>query len=411
MKEKLFSNLHYLAFSLFSFFPLIPNKFKGIPVIILFLVSIIIFIKERKYQYPIKKVLLFSSLYLIYIVSLSYTENFNHTDKLLSTRLSLLVVPISIGFILSTKRRTELLPMVILFKLNTVVTTIYSLLIVFYLSQLGVFSGIMTLNDAQAYITNEMWGINQHPIYASIFIGISVILTSIILIKEKKKSVIIVLIISLIVMVGTLLVLSRKSVLITLFFSLLSPFLLQRDKINIKNYYLILVTLFFIIFIASPYVRERFSELFKKSTYTSIKEKNSTSLRYGIYTCVFDKIVESPLFGYGIGDVQIELDNCYKNESVALYKLSYNSHNQYLSYFLSSGVLGFVLLIFVMFKSTSKAIKDKNLFLLSMSVFFAMMMLFENILERQSGVILFSFYINLLTFANFKNVNPVKSEN
>ncbi len=408
MKKIFFSRIEYVGFILFSLFPILPNRLKGIPVIILFLISVVLFIKEREYKYPFKKVLFFSSLYLIYVISLIYTEHIGHVDKLLSTRLSLLVVPISFGFISTIKRRIEFRTITYVFKITILITTVYSSLVLFYLYQLGVFSGIMSLNDALAYITNGMWGINQHPIYASLFIGISIVLTSIILLEEKKRSTYIMMIIPLIIMISALLILSRKSILVALFITGCGLFILNKGKF--RKYFLGIAVVFSLIIIVSPNIRGRFNELFKKSTYISIKEDNSTSIRYGIYTCVFDKIIDAPLLGYGIGDVRYELNECYEKRFDKLNKMNYNSHNQYLSYFLSCGILGFLLLIFIITKSISKAVRDKDLFLLSLSIFFGIIMLFENILERQSGVILFSFYLGLLNFIDFKRVT-INNEN
>lgn len=411
MKEESFYKTEYAALALFSIFPLLPNKLKGIPVIFLFLVSIFLFIKKRKYKYPYKKVLFFSSLYLIYLVSLMYTEHLDHVDKLLSTRLSLLVIPISFGFISTIRRSIELQPMIRLFKIIVVITAVYAFLILFYLYQLGVFTGIMSLDAAQSYVTNRMWGINQHAIYASMFIGIAIILAIVILQKDKERKTITIMTLSLLVLISTLLILSRKGVLIALFFVVVLFFILQRDRIEIKKYLFIMTVTLATLFLTSSYIRGRFSELFKSSTYASIKEDNSTSIRYGIYTCVLEEAKEAPLLmGYGIGDVRYELNECYKRKFNALYKMNYNSHNQYLSYYLSCGIFGLILLILIMTKSIRKGITDKNLFLLLLSLFFGIIMLFENILERQSGVILFSFYLGLLNFIDFKRVT-INNEN
>ena len=411
MKRASFLKIEYVALALFSMFPLLPNRLKGIPVIFLFLVSVYLFVKKRKYKYPYKKVLFFSSLYLIYLVSLLYTEHLGHVDKLLSTRLSLLIIPISFGFLSTISKRIERQPMLLIFKITVVITAIYAFLILFYLFQLGVFTGEMSFDDAQAYITNGMWGINQHAIYASMIIGISIILAIVTLQKEKERKTRITMILSLLMLISTLLVLSRKGVLIALFCVVVLFFISQKNKKEIKKYLFIMTVALATLFLTSSYIRGRFSELFRKSTYVSVKDNNSTSIRYGIYTCVLAEAKKAPLLmGYGIGDVRYELNECYKRKFNALYKMNYNSHNQYLSYYLSCGIFGLILISLLMIKSIQKGMSDKNLFLLLLSIFFGIIMLFENILERQSGVILFSFYLSLLNFIDFKKIT-VSDEN
>jgi O-antigen ligase len=403
MVSKRLQKLLYIAISFFAFFPFLPNRMKGFPVIFLFLMAIIVFIKERKYQYPFKKVIFFSSLYIIYIISLLYTENFDKIDRTLSTRLSLLIVPISFGLIASTVKKIKTKYFLFFIKLSITVVMLYSLAIIFYLYTLGVFSGQMSLNDSMSYLSNRMWGIGQHPIYASLFIGISVIFAGIMFTKEKNKSNTFFFLLALLIQLMTLFILARKGVLIALLLSILSVFFFLIKKTYLQKHFFKIVVLSGLLFFVSTQVKIRFSEVFKKTTYTSVSEGNSTSIRVGIYGCVLEKIKESPIIGHGIGDVKDVLKICYKQRSDILHRNEYNSHNQYLSYFLSSGVFGFLLLIFLIVKTSVDAIKKKNTLLLLITVFFAISMLFENILERQSGVILFSFYICLFSFYNFSN--------
>jgi O-antigen ligase len=156
---------------------------------------------------------------------------------------------------------------------------------------------------------------------------------------------------------------------------------------------------------------KRFKELYKKENYSNVLEFNSTSLRFGIYNCAIQKIKESPIFGYGLGDVQDELTKCYEEKSELLTEIVYNSHNQYLSFFLSSGVFGFLTLLFTMFSILTTAFKRKNIILMSITLFFIIIMMFENILERQSGVIMFSFYICLFSLYRFTDKEQIKITN
>ena len=259
--------------------------------------------------------------------------------------------------------------------------------------------------DAIAYITNEMWLINQHPIYASIFISISILLSVYFWLISKNRTFIFITLPFLLINLFTLILLERKGVLLSFVISFVI-LIIKFLKKNTSKRIVIGVVVSGIIF-ASFFVipSNRFKELFKIDNYIGSLKDNSTSLRFGIYNCAISKISESPLFGFGLGDVQTELDKCYEDKSKLLSEISYNSHNQYLSYFLSSGLFGFFLLFFVLIKTVLNAIKSKDYFLISITVFFTLCMLFENILERQSGVILFSFYICLFSFNNFNKTN------
>jgi O-antigen ligase len=379
---------------------MIPNRVKGLPVILLFIFSLFVFFKKKRIKYPIKKVLWFSSIYIILLMSLTYTDNFVNIDKALSTRLGLLVIPISFGFLSGFKKK---LSIKFLFKFQTlllVITTIFSICILAYLSKLGVFLGGMSLYDAISYVTNEMKPINQHPIYGSIFISLSIIITVYTWFIKKNKTLILFTILPLLIQIFTLLILGRKGVLLALILSLFFMFLFfMRKEVTLILKLTISVSMIILtILIVSS---KRFTELYNKENYSLNIKQNSTSLRYNIYLCVFEKIEESPLIGFGLGDVQVELNKSFKEKSPLLTKSDYNSHNQYLSYFLSSGIFGFLLLITFMGSIFVNAFIKRNIILLTLVVFFSISMLFENILERQSGVILFSFYLCLFSFFNF----------
>jgi O-antigen ligase len=405
MNKNINLNFYEISLFIFGFFPIIPNRLKGFSVFILLLTSIFIYNKQKNRRFPIKKVLQFSSIYLVLIASLVYTSNLSGIDKLLSTRLSLMVVPISFGFFYSTEKEICFTFLSKYTKLLLLITTFYSSWILIFLYQLGVFSEKMSMYDAIAYITNEMWLINQHPIYASIFISISILLSIYLWLLSKNKTFIFITLPFVLINLFTLVLLERKGVLLSFVVSCLILILkfLENNTSKKITIGVIVSGIIFASFFLIP--SNRFKELYKLDNYTGVLKDNSTSLRFGIYNCSVSKIFESPLLGFGLGDVQTELDKCYEGKSKLLLERSYNSHNQYLSYFLSSGLLGFFLLCFFLIKTILNAKKSKDYFLISITVFFTLCMLFENILERQSGVILFSFYICLFSFNNFNKID------
>lgn len=408
MKNKIYKNLHFYSILFFAIFPFIPNRLKGLPVILLFLVSSFLYVKEKKRSYPFKKVFRFSTLYLVLLLSLINTTNFSGIDKTLSTGLSLLIIPISIGLLYSIKESFSYVLLLNYTKINLIVTSFYSLSILFYFNKLGVFSNEISLYDALAYITNEMWLINQHPIYASIFIALPILLTIYFWLLLKRRSFITFTLPLVVINLLTLLVLERKGVIVSFLLSLLVLFFCFLKQKKSKRIVIGFVLAFFVTSFVLSTTSNRFKELYNIKNYTGELKFNSTSLRFGIYNCVISKIKESPLFGFGLGDVQEELEKCYLSKSKLLLELKHNSHNQYLSYFLSSGISGFLLLFVVMIKTLIDGIQNKNIVLLIITVFFAVCMMFENILERQSGVILFSFYICILSFYNFKHIKFFK---
>ncbi len=388
----------YGVISMFCFMSLIPNFLKGVPVVFLFFVSIYIYVKTKeKNNFPKKDIFILSLPYTILLPSLIYTENLYRIDMTLSARLSLLLLPISMGLLYSSKIKIHKERIPFLFVLGG---AIYAIFILFYFLQLGFFTNKIHLNSAVDYLNTEMPLIKQHPIYASIFLGISLLFFLFELLNvqiEKKKK--IVLIVFAIPIIVTLLILARKGVLLSLF---IITVLLVLYRINNFKLKLTVVGVLLLISVFSwnvPSIKSRFSELFRKSTYTKTDSNNSTSIRVAIYNCAIQKIKQATIIGYGLGDVKNELKKCYKdNKSFSNLEGFYNSHNQYFSYMLAAGLFGLFGLLFFIFKLLHIGIQIHQTSLIFIVLFFAIVMLFENILERQAGLTIFSFLTSFLYF-------------
>ena len=131
-------------------------------------------------------------------------------------------------------------------------------------------------------------------------------------------------------------------------------------------------------------------------------ELSSTQTRKEIYNCSFILLKSNWIFGYGFGDVNDTLIKCYSHVSNYLVDREFNSHNQYLSILLGCGIFGLSTIFFLLYFNFRVFTLEKQYFFLSVLLFYSIIMFVENILERQSGVILFSFFINLFSFFSYK---------
>lgn len=123
--------------------------------------------------------------------------------------------------------------------------------------------------------------------------------------------------------------------------------------------------------------------------------KNTLEHRILINNIALKEIKKSFLFGVGTGDY---LDLLYFNYKKIYFKQGirerYNNHNQYFSEFLKTGIFGgvlFIVLIFLLLKSAS----NKDVFFLYLIMFFSIACFFESYLERQHGILIFSFILPL----------------
>ena len=401
MVNKIFKreNLVNNAILFFAIFPLIPNNTKGLPVILLFLAVLLSNIKKHINW---KWLLINSSLFLTYLISLSYTENFNIGLKKLETGLSILIIPIIFFGLIAQHSFNKTLKTKFFkfFIFSSFCFSAYSLFFIVTDTTTNYYSDWYT-NKFRVIVT-EMPFIGQHPIYASIFLSISVIFF-VELIKNNSIKTKYVYILFTSVNVLLLLMIMSKGVVLGLLLSVFIGLLKNFRKSKFIIISLICVVISLLVF------NRRVKEIFKAEMYSEINENFSTSIRVGIYKCAIKVIGEEFILGYGIGDSQRALNLCYSNYSNVLLKNRYNSHNQYLDIFIKTGFFGFFIFLYFLYMNFIKACKNENKLMIILLIFYCVLFLTENILVRQSGVILFFFLLSFLSSINKTNSTQIKT--
>ena len=100
-------------------------------------------------------------------------------------------------------------------------------------------------------------------------------------------------------------------------------------------------------------------------------------------------IKTNPILGVGVGDIQIEFDKYFKSELKSLgNQYWHHTHNQYLTYFVISGVIGFLLFIWAVFYPLTLYIKRNSILALA-QIILLISFLSEDTLETQPGVTLY----------------------
>ena len=389
-----------ITYSLISIglFPLVPDRYKGVLLAVLSLLAFInLFVSKPKHlKYNVFFVN--SSLYLLYLFSLLYTENISYAVKFLSeTRLTAILLPFTF-MLLSTQEDvfTEITKKRLI-KVFTMSTFIFCLLYFLYLPfKPKEFNPAFEFPSVYFFRNGlqQLPYLSISPIYASIYVGISLIFITNRIIPAKPKLIDIVMFA---VFIAWLLLLSSKMAILALivvgFIALLSYF-----NPNLKQIILIglsgLILLFGLSQIST--LKKRTKEFFKKETYTEYTRHNSTSIRFTILRCGIKSFKENVFLGVGVGDIDEELMRCYDSISYDLVDNKYNTHNQYLSILLGTGIVG--LLIFCLFLyynfsiGINKSVDDNEY--IYILLFYCINMLSENLLERQNGIILFYFFIS-----------------
>lgn len=392
MPKKKLETYYLIAFSLLGIFPIVPLIVKPFLLFPLILVGIYSFSLDDKPKVNWKKVLISSSLYLLFIVSALYTTNFDRAIKLLIRLSPFLVLPI--GF--------AMVPQALYKKLTDVFVWVYIISCGLFCFIILVYIKTLSSTDIYviySYLSTQFWGYGDHPIYSSLYLGIALILM---LFKNKKSVFNIFLFVTI---VFTLLFLSRKGNIIGLVIVGVFMLVSNSKKIFSKTFLGYIFTGLIIVigvsFLFNNFLLIRFQEIFNVNQIVYNTE-TSTGIRSILWRTSLNLSFDSPFFGYGLGNVQDLIDfslieNGYRELTLIL---RYNAHNQYLQIALISGYLGLLFFLSVLMYIFHQIKKYKPALYIFIYIIFCF--IFESLLERQNGIIITALFFNLFLFLPHK---------
>ena len=161
---------------------------------------------------------------------------------------------------------------------------------------------------------------------------------------------------------------------------------------------------------AFPVNKARYEEMldFEKD-YTENKW-GGRSIRFQKWLNTLELISEQPLLGTGTGDLQNELQKVYKRNNFDIaYGYRFNPHNQYLQTWATFGLFGLFFLFGIFIFSLKYAYYSSNKLYILLVFILALSMITESILERQKGLVFFSFFL-LLFGSYYFNDKVIKEE-
>ena len=379
---------------------LVPDKFKGIAVIGLLASTILYFIVEKSdRKFDFRLFLVSVSFFLLLLFSIGYSENVSYALKKLETGLSLLAYPLVFVLLYNCrdkmdKQFLETLKWVFVAALSFFLVATFT----FYFLTEPFYTFKSTIVHYHTLVDLRIIGYEIHSIYLSMYIGVGIIFLIDIMskIKSNKRFYLLILIAFLFVFMA---VLNKRGPVIAMGLVGLVFLIKSKFKANLTLY---LLTLTFAFVLASLFI-PRFNNVNRFKEIIDIEglktnPNSSTALRLSIYNCALKQAIKSPVFGYGWGDAKGVLNECYKEENPSLLLKNYNTHNQFLSMLLSTGIVGLLLFFFYFYYILKYSNKNGNQVLFFLLLYFGFNMLSENILEREDGVIFFSFFVNLFIF-------------
>ena len=368
--------------------------------------------KQLKSSKNNRYLLAFASIYLVYLAGTIYSEQLTGMTGAwftLEVKMSLFVFPLWF----STTNVSQLRP------------DIYKKIIVSFIW--GSFiSGMLILNNAvYQYFMEKSTSVFfytklsmvHHPSYLSLIYTFDIaLLVNWLFIKKPKNptkrnaAYVLILFFQFLIIL-----LSSKAGIISvvLMFVIVMIFTVLKDRASMKGHFLVagslMIIFLFILFLTPPSYNRFFAaeRALESKLQADTNHLDGSVARMLIWKSALEIIADNPVLGVGTGDVTTELLNKYHEHNIVMAEeREYNAHNQYLQTYVATGIAGFLALMGCLFAGAFVAFTRKNLLYLVFVLVFAFNILVESMLERQAGVVFYSFF-NALLF--YFTINKKKS--
>lgn len=185
--------------------------------------------------------------------------------------------------------------------------------------------------------------------------------------------------------------------LLTIIFFYVAVLLNKNYKIQIS--FIAIVFIVFLYFLSSqPRVNTELNLLYNEKSLENIES------RVGLWKTSALLINESPIFGYGIGDVEQKMvEELTRNGYLIEASRKLNPHNQYLQFLLSIGMVGFLLFLSFVVAFLKGNIRKNGFLIISFFIIYGIGFMFESIFIRNIGVfpmVFWFFYFSKLNNSN-----------
>ena len=330
-------------------------------------------------------------LYLLYVLSLIYTDNTRHGLRDLETKAALIIIPLIILFYQRSLRERHLFSF----------WYIWSFVLACCYLLVDSFSDWILAGDIQSFYYDQFSDL-MHPTYFTMCLTLAVMFVNE-LVMEKRTFIgsnrLISSALLFLLTVSMFLTSSRAGLSIgwLLILFQLFVYLYYRRMSFFMPAYFVGCMLFSVIVLSNS--DSRFNILISEVTSgesgvikadSSKVDVSPVSHRLTLYKSAFRVMASNPL-GVGVGDVQDELVKVYREigyQKAA--EVRYNPHNQFLQTAVAIGWAGMVILIFFFLGLFIYALRQHDIPLAGLSSLIGLNALFESVFEVQRGVLLFA---------------------
>lgn len=407
MNRHLIDKWHYYSFGAVVLTIPFPMLFNNIAIFIFVFFSLLKVKRVRLRQNFINY--LFPVIFILSLFSLVYTCDFGKGIKMIEKILSFSIFFLFVPTLALTKEQIN--KMLNLFVVGSLIAFFIFLTIACY----HVFdTGSMHIFNPENLVNENYFFYHRFTIpfdINAVYFGIYLVFSSCVLLNDFpsknrnvkiKRSVILV-----ILAIGIYLM--QSFAVLFVYFIVFLVFLInlnKKKKINFKR--IVLLALIILLPVTIFYQKAKVfnGEVFEYNIEEDVHSANwnSLNIRLAKWECAIEVFKENNLlFGSGVGCTQEKLDEMYlkKNFTIGIAK-RFNTHNQYLHYLVTLGILGFAAYLIFLGAAFYKSIISNNFLLFSIIAIIAICSVTENIFGLNKGIVFFASIYYLVLLKNEK---------
>jgi O-antigen ligase len=354
-----------------------------------------------------------AAVFFVTLLSIIYTTNRPQAFTELGRQVTILLIPLIFCFNqldLKKYRHNFLL----IFSLGCTITIIYLFLKALFTIK---YYHLPIKALASSAFTNHNFSepLEIHATFFSMQIAIALIYLLYVFVKEKAKTYKFFLLICSGILAVGILQLSSKSIFIALLLiiNIALPWFMLKGRSRIR--FIIISTSLFIAVMAGIYTRDVFKERYITELKKDLSKSTDAELtdprlaRWGVAIGVG---AQSPLIGHGAGtEIGLLKDPFFDHQFYRSYLAGLNAHNQFISFFIKSGIIGLLVYLFVLFFGIRTAIAKRDLLLLAFMVIITAVSLSENFLDVDKGIFFYSVFFSLLMFSATSETTGIRAKN
>lgn len=354
-----------------------------------------------------------AAVFFVTLLSIIYTTNKPQAFTELGRQVTILLIPLIFCFNpldLKKYRRKFLL----VFSLGCTITITYLFLQAIFTIK---YYHLPLKALASPAFTNHNFSepLEIHATFFSMQIAIALVYLLYVLVRETVKTrKFFWLICSGILSMG-ILQLSSKSIFIALLLiiNIALPWFILKGRSRFR--FIAISTALFIVVMAGIYTRDTFKERYVTELKKDLSQSTDAELtdpRLARWSVAISVGAQSPVIGHGAGtEIGLLKDPFFDHQFYRSYLAGLNAHNQFISFFIKSGIAGLLIYLCVLVFGIRAAVAKRDLMLMAFMVIITTVSFSENYLDVDKGIFFYSIFFSLLIFSASSETTAIHAKN